>query len=511
MNGSGIFAFYWIRRYFPEARCTSARIPDTGRPVLWEEEEQNSGHLVVLEERELKAVSRHWENTIFLCACREQVKIGHQNTAILLNEKASLPRVMNAALAIWDRYEKWMAELEDAVNHLYSYLAVIRSCDCLLEDPLALMDVQFRYVGYSKHLAARNGYEKKYVDAEMRLPLEDINYLTAMPDFRKLESIQDTFQYICIENILHKNIYHNGMYVGRLALPASGDPVKDAYYRHILTVVAGYTERLYQKLGTFRLQKQSDNHWKQILTRLLAGEAVDQGVLRRSLENLQYGSRDRYYLLQFRSRAADNENKLNESLASHMESLWPGITCLVYPGKITALLNLTRYGEMTRKTFTQELAYFLRESLLSAGFSRCFCNLGSLPAAALQTDIALDTGSLMDSTWWYYKFDDYAYRHLLRCGSGTFLPEQICSPVILILREYDGQHHTQLEQTLYIYLECQYNALAASRELCIARSSFLKRMERIQALTGLKLEDREQRVYLELSYELFRLEKNDGQ
>lgn len=105
MNGSGIFAFYWIRRYFPEARCTSARIPDTGRPVLWEEEEQNSGHLVVLEERELKAVSRHWENTIFLCACREQVKIGHQNTAILLNEKASLPRVMNAALAIWDRYE----------------------------------------------------------------------------------------------------------------------------------------------------------------------------------------------------------------------------------------------------------------------------------------------------------------------------------------------------------------------------------------------------------------------
>ena len=194
-----------------------------------------------------------------------------------------------------------------------------------------------------------------------------------------------------------------------------------------------------------------------------------------------------------------------------MESLWPGITCLVYPGKITALLNLTRYGEMTRKTFTQELAYFLRESLLSAGFSRCFCNLESLPAAALQTDIALDTGSLMDSTWWYYKFDDYAYRHLLRCGSGTFLPEQICSPVILILREYDGQHHTQLEQTLYIYLECQYNALAASRELCIARSSFLKRMERIQALTGLKLEDREQRVYLELSYELFRLEKNDGQ
>ena len=158
--------------------------------------------MVVLEERELKAVSRHWENTIFLCACREQVKIGHQNTAILLNEKASLPRVMNAALAIWDRYEKWMAELEDAVNHLYSYLAVIRSCDCLLEDPLALVDAQFRYVGYSKHLAARNGYEKKYVDAEMRLPLEDINYLTAMPDFRKLESIQDTFQYICIENIV---------------------------------------------------------------------------------------------------------------------------------------------------------------------------------------------------------------------------------------------------------------------------------------------------------------------
>ncbi len=46
----------------------------------------------------------------------------------------------------------------------------------------------------------------------------------------------------------------------------------------------------------------------------------------------------------------------------------------------------------------------------------------------------------------------------------------------------------------------QYNAVAAARQLCIARSSFLKRLSRIKALTGIDLHKGRQRAYLILSY-----------
>ena len=506
----GIFAFYWIRKYYPDAVCSSKKLPGTGRPVLWTGQEDVSGHLVVLEGKDLQAIGGYYKNTVFVCPSEKEFLSVHQNAVIFLKEQAGLAAVMNKVLEIWDLYEEWIKKLDQAVNRQHSYTALIESCSSLVEDPLALLDKQFRYVGYSKNLACENGYEEKYVDPQMYLPLEDINYLKAMPDFKKLEKIQETFQYICIENILHKNVYSKQEYIGRMAIPSSSDPVKEEYYRCILTISARYIELLYQKLGTFHMRKPSDSRWKQIIARLLEGREAEPDILDRVLENLGYSQNDQFYLLQFRSRLPQQENMLGESLAGNMETMWPGTACLVYPIRILAMVNYTRYQKATGKTFTQELAYFLRESLLSAGISRCFRSLSFMRAAEKQTEIALETGLLLDSTYWYFRFDDYAYWHLLHRGCGDFLPEQICSPILLVLQEYDARQHTELNKTLCVYMKHQYNALSAARELCVARSTFLKRMERIHKLTGLNLEDWGQRVYLEVSYELYRFQNAES-
>jgi len=92
---------------------------------------------------------------------------------------------------------------------------------------------------------------------------------------------------------------------------------------------------------------------------------------------------------------------------------------------------------------------------------------------------------------------------LLHHGCRDFYPEQICDPAINILRKYDLDNHTELNLTLKTYIEKQYNAVATASELCIARSTFLKRYERIEKLTGIDLNDFQRRIYLALSYELF--------
>ena len=119
-----------------------------------------------------------------------------------------------------------------------------------------------------------------------------------------------------------------------------------------------------------------------------------------------------------------------------------------------------------------------------------------------QTEIALEEGPLTDTTYWYFKFDDYAYEHLLRRGYQNFMPDQICHRAIGVLMAYDEENHTQLNLTLKTFIRLQYNAAAASKELYIARSSFLKRMSRIEKLTGIRLDNYRDRVYLALSYEI---------
>ena len=68
------------------------------------------------------------------------------------------------------------------------------------------------------------------------------------------------------------------------------------------------------------------------------------------------------------------------------------------------------------------------------------------------------------------------------------------------LRDYDKKHNTELDKTLRTYIQSQYNASACARLLYINRSSFLKRMERIEQLTKIDLANFKERLYIEISY-----------
>jgi hypothetical protein len=471
--------------------------------MFWSDPEKMRGHLVVADLSRIEQIVHHYENTIFVCVGCDGKQLRAGNEYIVIEDQIPLTQVFNELLEIFDLFVEWEAVLDKAVNRFFSFDAIVQSCDALVEEPLALVDSQFRYIGYSKRLAYESGYEEKYVDGNKYLSLEVINQLTAMPDYNKLEEIPDVFQYVCIENFLHKNVYSNQIYVGRLSIPFSSDAIKSAYYKQILIIIAHHVESLYTKLGSFWHQRTCDNKFNQILGCLLNGTAVEQGTLRNVLISRGYGLSDQYCLIQIRSHFTNNESKLGNALTTQLEDLWPGTCCIAYQQKIIVLLNMTQYESKTKKLFTQELAYFLRESLLLAGISRKFSSLAFIQAAYRQADIALEVGARLDSMHWYFKFDDYAYWYLLRNGYQNFLPEQICDPAINNLRAYDDKNNTELSLTLQTYIRLQYNAVSASKTLCIARSTFLKRLARIRALTGIELDNHQRHIYLALSYEIF--------
>ena len=88
-------------------------------------------------------------------------------------------------------------------------------------------------------------------------------------------------------------------------------------------------------------------------------------------------------------------------------------------------------------------------------------------------------------------------------GMEGFFPRHICAKTILTLAAYDRKNGTDLNKTLRIYLKNHFNAVVAAKQLYIARSTFLKRMERIESLTDLHLDDEQEVTYLMVSYMLF--------
>ena len=229
--------------------------------------------------------------------------------------------------------------------------------------------------------------------------------------------------------------------------------------------------------------------------------------LRHLLEEKDFREKDCYYLIRFTSGFTNNNENTAQALANQLEMLIPGSVSLLYKGNTLALINASFYERSGETSLMQKLAYYLRDSLLQAGISRPFSNLMALDAAYRQSGIALELGSLRDSSSWYFRFDDYAFIYLMQQGSQAFLPEQICHPAIMQLAAYDQEHNTELNVTLKTFISLQCNASECARRLFINRSSLLKRMERIEKITGIHIDNLEERVYLELSYMILEQEK----
>lgn len=474
------------------------------RPIFPDKVEKNQKHIVVVDPSQTLHFVAHKSYPLIVYINTDETTLQQTPGNYIAYPKGyTVSQVFNELTELFEIFEKWYSELNDALNQYSSYNAIINSCEIFISVPIALLDTQFKYVCYSKRLAALTGYDK-YVRNNIYLPLEDINYLNSLPDYKSLENKTEVFHYIAVENLLHKNIFYNDTYIGRLSIPYSEDPVECQCYTKLLDILSQYIEELYDRFGTFRRLEPQDTVLKDLLTDLLHKKNVDTAYLANLLYEKSFQENDNYLLICFTSVFTNNNEDTAMALAKRLEMQSPAVICLQFENQIVALVNIDFYNRCSNSSFMQKLSYYLRDSLLKAGISREFRDLFMLPAAYEQTQIAFEIGSVQNSTLWSYHFDRYAFDYFLSHGLDGFLPEQICHPACLKIKAYDALHNTELEKTLRTYIASLYNSSACARLLYINRSSFLKRMERINQITRINFSDLKERLYLELSYTLLK-------
>ena len=82
----------------------------------------------------------------------------------------------------------------------------------------------------------------------------------------------------------------------------------------------------------------------------------------------------------------------------------------------------------------------------------------------------------------------------------SFAPEQLCSRVLLELLAYDRVNNTEYYKTLQTFFDRRFSFTHTAEALYIHRTTLIKRIERIEELTNVNLDDRAERLYIELSF-----------
>ena len=470
-------------------------------PMFYNRLGKNAGHLIVFSRDVDIRVLQSEQIACYLCFEEDAEKFDslHSN-GIVLRSDAPIEEVFNALLRIFNRFNAWESKMTGMIQQISLFSKLIDCCDDFIEDPIALMDAQFNYVGYSK-LSEERGMVSRFVDNN-RLKLDVAQQLAASPEFKKAKLNRDVYDYMSETYLFVKNIFHRENYVGRVMLPVSGIEARDEYQKCFLEYLGSFIEELYRRCGSFSRDLPGVEKFKNMLIHLLNAQTVEAEEITTVLMESGNSPEDEYYLLQFRTNLSLDIASYFPYLIKQLETAWPGSVAFEYEGRLFHLINETKFLQATGTKVFDPLPYFLRDTLLVAGISRKVKTISYIRTALKQSGIALDFGHSKNPTFWYFKFDDYAYMYFLEKGLDGFRPCDICSLDILALTEHDKEHNTQYYDTVYQYIKNRFNASAAAKSLYIVRSSFLNRMERIAELINVDWDNFDARLYMEISCKL---------
>lgn len=203
-----------------------------------------------------------------------------------------------------------------------------------------------------------------------------------------------------------------------------------------------------------------------------------------------------------------------EQLKQRVQERYPGslvderdnlLVCLLRPGRDTEAGQL--------RSWLAEIARQARDELclrLSAGMGNPCCAVDDYQRGYAEASQALAVARCLSRAGACSHFDELgAYRYLYQFAQTDKLPDTYQNRIAALV-EYDRQKATNLLGTLEIYLECGGNAARAACHLAIHRNTLLQRLERIEKLCMLNLEEWQQRLPLLIALKVYRLRAYSG-
>lgn len=408
--------------------------------------------------------------------------------------------VLNEIASIFQRYRDFEFQLGEIVTSGGSLTDLCRAGSSFFQNPIYIHDNMFSVIAMSSKVEGMLKFEYNENTGKLYVPLWLINEFKYDPNYQKtLEyrtaAIWDNEQYPYTMRSLYVNLFSSNVYCGRLLINEIGSSLLPGQYQ-----AAEYLARYAVKLITRDEMGPSRHRWglEDTFIDLLSGVAVDNRDLQTVLNILDWTPLDTYLCLKIRNQSEAlsirSDKALNNALASQIQ----GYFSFTYQKMLCVVINLSRPGT-DQNAVRRILAPLVRDSCMYVGISNPVDNIHSLQIGFHQADIALKYIAEGNSSQWIIPFSECAL-HYIRSQATQEIPTQmLVEHSLLTILRYDKKNDTQYFKTLRSYLINERNIPKTASALIIHRTTLTYRLQKIQELFGLNLEDAYQRLYLLMS------------
>ncbi len=483
----------------PQCLC-GVRIFQMGKALF-------SKYIYLIPASHVTKAIQYYDHASFLVAGTSDLSCFSDSARILsVGEEADFPEILNLVQQTFEKYQAWDRQLQNALQSSDPVDEMLEVSLPIFNNPIFAHDTNFYILSCPRQVRGMSDWERDPRTGRLTVPLSLIQDFRL--DMEYLRTLTTEGPHIYSEDmrgyrILYFNLWLNKNYMGRLCVNELQSLILPS---HLLAMhhLGSFIELCLRQHMLFRLNMGNDI--RQFFTDYLDGKVFEESQLQHSLHFLNWNMHDRYLCLRLES---DHQNEqMHSSMATlgHIEAQIPDGCAFIYHQGIAVIVNLS-YDDSSISDILSALAIILREGLYKLGASSVIQDFLQLPQAYFQAVAALELGKKSGSMIWCYRFDDYILDYVLDQSTTQISPELLCHQSLSVLRKYDKENNTELFRTLDVYLSLERNALQTANTLFIHRSTLFYRLERIQKLTKLNLDDPQVRLVLLLSFSMARIQK----
>lgn len=449
------------------------------------------------------------KNLLVFCLKGQKPEASFPKEALVfLEDDTNLVTLYNLLHSIFSTITKWQESIMESRLNGESIQQLLTLSSPVFENSLVVIGMDFTVV------AAQLFANQMYHEAVFGSSDETYKYVTELKKDELYNAVRekDGFFYypgsITGMASLCVNIKKFGKTTHRLMMLEDLTPI-DSCYGFLLEELAKMINHAFSHNAIHRTAKDMTLH--SIVQTLLTDRTADYVTVSQKLDTMGWYSRHEYGCIVLQTTYMDQENLTAKATCNYLENIIPHSCALVHEENIVIFINYTlSQAELAGLNVSEKIIYFIRDSLMKAGYSRVMVGHLNLRRQYVQAKIALDLGNRKNPSKWIHRFNEISFDYILEQSTRKLPGYMISHEKLLKLKVMDENNDTDYMQTLGLYLDNHLNAVKTARELFIHRSTFLYRLDKIKEVLDTNFEDPNEVLYLMLSFRFIRLEETDS-
>lgn len=497
-----------LQRYNPQVHTSQENIVINTTKLFFKGQtdfEPNTLYVGIASSFPSEILGSHCVN--LLCIYEEEIPFNYTENSrvnlIILVTNIDLFKIFNAIQDIFSVHHQLLVnslKLTESFLKGHSLQQIIDAASEVLGNPLTITDSGFKVIAYTKNNKIKDQIWEELV-LNGKLPdfcLDHIkNDRITEKIYKNNKPVISSLKYSKYRNILGK-VNIDKKLVANIGVIEYFKPFADQDIE-IVSLLCQIISAEMQKYKLFRSTKRVI--YEHFIIDILDGKLSSTEDIKEKGTHIDLKLKDNLYVLTINIEEYEIQNTTISYAKDQLEGILAGSKSVIYNEQIILIIDRSKENPITESELL-ELSKYLKKNKMSCGISRCFSDFSGLRKYYLQSLSALKLGKVIEKEKIIYYYEDYAIFHLMDICSEVENIKDYCHPALSILMDYDHRHGTYYTNSLYIYLDNSKSIVESSRLLNIHRNTMSYRIEKIQEITKLNLDNKDILFHLQLSYKI---------